>query len=353
MPDPNMQGRTYDEVYGQTVGDPSARVTSQTQYQTPAPAPVAAVTAPPQRSGGKGWIVGLVAVILFFLCIMASIAACSAQFDSLATSSGLSGRSATAAATTDSIGIIDMTGTIQYDGTSCSPEGLSSLLERAESDPHIRGVVLRVDSGGGTATAGEEMAIAVREFSKPIVVSSASMNASAAYEISSQADYILTDKTTTIGSIGVAMQVTDLSGLYEMLGIEVTDIVSAESKDSTYGNRPLTEEELAWYQRMVDQICVDFIQTVAEGRDMTYEEVEALANGLPYTGIDAVDNGLADEIGTLDDAILCASELAGSKDALPSIYLTSNATSVMDLLDILGATAKQSASSAGTMMKAQ
>src|SRR5699024_726948 len=114
----------------------------------------------------------------------------------------------------DAVGVIDIDGAIQYDGTVCSPEGLKEQLDRAADNPHIKAVVLRVDSGGGTATAGEEMSTYVREFSeetgKPVVVSSASMNASAAYEISSQADYIFTAKTTAIGAIGTAMQITDL-----------------------------------------------------------------------------------------------------------------------------------------------
>ena len=133
----------------------------------------------------------------------------------------------------------------------------------------MKAIVLRVNSGGGTATAGEEMTSYLKDFSKPVVVSSASMNASAAYEISSQADYIFTAKTTSIGAIGTAMQITDLSGLYEKLGIRIDDITSADSKDSSYGNRPLTEEERAYYQDMVDQINETFIETVAEGRSMS------------------------------------------------------------------------------------
>ena len=154
-----------------------------------------------------------------------------------------------------------------------APRASKAQLDRAEQNPHIKAVVLRVNSGGGTATAGEEMAEYLREFSKPVVVSSASINASAAYEISSQADYIFTAKTTSIGAIGTVMQVTDLSGLMEKLGISVDNIASADSKDSSYGTRPLTEEERAYYQAMVDQINESFIETVAQGRGMDVEAV--------------------------------------------------------------------------------
>ncbi len=106
------------------------------------------------------------------------------------------------------------------------------------------------------------------------------------------------------------MQITDLSGLLSMLGIDVDVITSSDSKDSSYGYRPLTESEREYYQRMIDQINQTFIETVAEGRSMDIEQVRTLATGLSYTGIDAVANGLADAIGTREDAIAKAAELA-------------------------------------------
>ncbi len=355
MTDTNASNSSYDEAYAQPTpiqqhgSAPSALGQSVPVALSASPYPPAAV----KRSSGKGWIVALIAVILLFIAIMTGIFSCSSQVNAIASSSGLTSESTQMHATTDSIAIIELSGTIQYDGTSCSPEGLKSLLDQAEEDPRIKGVVLRVNSGGGVATAGEEMTGYVREFSKPIVVSSASTNASAAYEISSQADLIFTEKTSMLGSIGVAMQVTDLSGLYDMLGIKVTDIVSSESKDSTYGNRALTEEERAWYQHMVDQICEEFINTVADGRDMTYEEVKELANGLPFTGIDAVENRLADRIGGLEEAVEAASKMAGYSTSLSTIDLTASPSSMMDLLDILGAQAKQASSESSAIAKAQ
>ena len=177
----------------------------------------------------------------------------------------------------------------------------------------------------------------MRDFSKPVVVSSASMNASAAYEISSQADYIYTAETTAIGSIGTAMQITDYSGLLEKLGIRIDNITSAESKDSTYGDRALSEEERAYYQSLVDQINATFIEKVeyvAAGRNMTEEEVRALATGLTFTGIDAVENGLADEIGTLEDAVEMAAMLGGAYE-YDTVYLQSSGADWGSLLDLM------------------
>lgn len=289
-----------------------------------------ATVASPRRS--RAWIVALVAVVLAFVLMAMGIHSCTTV---LSPSPGSASTSdAVDALGQDAIAVITVNGTIQYDGSASSPEGLKALLDEAEDSSRVRAVVLRVDSGGGTATAGEEMAGYLRDFSKPVVVSSASTNASAAYEISSQADYIYVAKTTAIGSIGTVMQITDTSELMDMLGINVQDIVSSGSKDSSYGTRPLTDEERAYYQKMVDQINETFIQNVASGRGMSVEEVRALATGLPFTGLDAVENGLADEIGTKEDAVDKAADLAGVTDyTVIDLELDSDDLSMM--LDLL------------------
>lgn len=294
------------------------------------PAMYAPAPAPQKKS--RAWIVALVAVVLVFALLAMAMQSCTSLFASSmgSTSQGTS----LDALTQDAVAVIAIDGTIQYDGTASSPEGLKALLDEAEENPHVKAVVLRVDSGGGTSTAGEEMSGYVRDFSKPIVVSSASVNASAAYEISSQADYIYTAKSTSIGSIGVALQITDTSELMDMLGIRIENITSSDSKDSSYGNRALTDEERAYYQRMVDQINEDFIQTVAEGRGMGVEEVRSLATGLPFTGTDAVENGLADEIGTREDAIAKAAELAGIS-AYTVVDLQPESDDLYAMLDLL------------------
>ena len=299
----------------------------------------------PQKKS-RGWIVALVLIVCLFAFTAFCVAMCTSSVNSL----GAKGGSSLDSLDGDAIAIINIDGTIQYDGTACSPEGLKELLDEAEDNEHIKAVVLRVNSGGGTATAGEEMAEYVRQFAevKPIVVSSASINASAAYEISSQADYIYVAKSTEIGAIGTAMQLTDISGLLDMLGVNMEVITSADEKDSSYGYRPLTDQERAEYQRMVDQINDVFVENVADGRGMSIDEVRKLATGMPFTGIDAVENGLADEIGTREDAIDKAAELAGITDyTTTDLYfsdydlsslaylLGQTDTSVEDLIDLL------------------
>ena len=299
-----------------------------------------------------GWIVAIVIVVCLFGFLAFCVKSCADSMSSISTLStasdyGIGGLSK------DAIAVLDIDGTIQYDGTACSPEGLKELLDAAEGNENVKALVLRVNSGGGTATAGEEMATYLKQFKKPVVVSSASINASAAYEISSQADYIYVAKSTEIGAIGTAMQLTDLSGLLDKLGVNMEVLTSSDSKDSTYGFRPLTDEEREYYQKMINQINDTFIQAVAEGRHMQVEDVRKLATGLIFTGIDSVENGLADEIGTREDAIAKAAELAGVSDyttcdlKLPSYDLGSLSTllgeqraSADDLLALLGDAAR-------------
>lgn len=345
QPIPNVmqdQGGFSDSRPAQRPAQPAPQPMTGTNAPRPNDVPptmnhAQGAAAQTRRSNGIAWPIAVViAVALLCTAIVFSTVSCSSTINGALGSVGF-GAPETVEDSSPKIGVISIASSIAYDGSECSPTGLNKLLDKAEADDSIKGVILWVNSGGGTATAGEEMAAAVKEFSKPIVVVSGATNASAAYEISSQADKIFVGKTTAIGSIGVVLQVTDLSGLYEKLGIKVDNITSTDSKDATYGNRPLTEEERAWYQGIVDQINEDFVKTVAEGRDMTIDDVKELANGLTYTGTDAVENGLADEIGYLDDAISYLSEICGYTTPLKAhaLYLASSA-SLTDLISILG-----------------
>lgn len=313
----------------------------------PLPPSMAPAAPQPAASGGRGWVVALVAVVLLAVVCLVGIFSCSSTLTAL--SDPFSGPSSSQAPlASDAIGIIELDGSIAYDGSLCSPEGLKAQLDRAEANDHIKAVVLRVNSGGGTATAGEEMAAYVRDFPKPVVVSSAAINASAAYEISSQADYIYVAQTTSIGSIGTALQVTNVGELLEKLGISVENITSADSKDASYGTRPLTEEERAYYQAMVDQINGTFIKAVAEGRGMSEAEVRKLATGLPFTGIDAVGNGLADELGSLEDAVAKAASLAGSGTD-ETVYLYASPSNISSLLDLMSESRNDGRASLGAL----
>ena len=216
-------------------------------------APSAAAVAAKPLSSKKGNAPLLVTVLLLVLLIVAGVGSCVSG--SAANSSSIS--------LGDRVAVITLDGTIQYDGSACSPEGFKMLLDEAANDPSIKAVVLRVNSGGGTATAGEEMTEYLKDFEKPVVVSTAAINASAAYEISSQADYIFAAQSSEVGSIGTIIELMYYSDLMGMLGINIDTISSAESKDSSYGIRELSDEEREHYQQMVDEINQMFIANVA------------------------------------------------------------------------------------------
>lgn len=301
------QSQGHAQPQAQAQPAPNAHAPYATPQQ-PASAPAS------EKKKSRGWIVAIVVVVALLIVLLVSITSCTSMVKSIVGPSS-SGIEITNDA--NSVAVIDIDGTIQYDGTSNSPEGFKQLLDEAADDDNTIAVVLRVNSGGGTATAGEEMATYLKEFredtGKPVVVSSASLNASAAYMISSQADAIFVARTTEIGAIGTAMQSTDFSGLLEKLGISVDNITSSESKDSSYGTRPLTEEERAYYQSMVDEINEVFIEIVADGRGKSVSWARSMATGMVFTGQTAVKNGIADEIGTLEDACAYAAKLAGAR----------------------------------------
>lgn len=279
-----------------------------------------------QQKRGMGWLFGLILVLLLLGAAAFGIYSCAGFFG---------GNVLSAPPHDESIAVIEMDGSIAYDGSVCSPDVFNGFLKQAEADSRIRAVVIRVNSGGGTAAAGEEMSKALADFEKPVVVSTAAINASAAYEITSQADYIYVAAASEVGGIGTAIELMDYSRLMDMLGIDAQVITSADSKDSSYGLRPLTEAEIEHYQHMVDQINTTFIERVAAGRNMSIDSVRALATGLTYTGIDAVQNGLADEIGTRDDALSKAAQLAG----LSSYYvyeMVQTKSGIEDITELLG-----------------
>ncbi len=289
-------------------------------------APSAAAVAAKPLSSKKGNAPLLVTVLLLVLLIVAGVGSCVSG--SAANSSSIS--------LGDRVAVITLDGTIQYDGSACSPEGFKMLLDEAANDPSIKAVVLRVNSGGGTATAGEEMTEYLKDFEKPVVVSTAAINASAAYEISSQADYIFAAQSSEVGSIGTIIELMDYSDLMGMLGINIDTISSAESKDSSYGIRELSDEEREHYQQMVDEINQMFIANVAEGRGVSERKVaNEWANGLTWTGITAQKMGLVDEIGTLEDACDKAAELAGCGDSYETTELYFATSGIENLLGSL------------------
>lgn len=190
---------------------------------------------------------------------------------------------------------------------------LARQLRQLRQDDEVKAVVLRVNSPGGSATASEvilrEIQL-VREAGKPVVVSMGNVAASGGYWIASQADAILAQPTTITGSIGVYGIFLNLEELGTKVGVNWDGVKTGELADIFSSTRPKTEAELAILQRSVDAIYDSFLDRVAEGRDLTRPAVAELAQGRVWSGQAALDLGLVDELGGVNDAIATAADLA-------------------------------------------
>ena len=194
-----------------------------------------------------------------------------------------------------------------------SPRLVREYLIMAERDSGVKAVVLRIDSPGGSAAASQEIASSIRRFKedtgKPVIISMGDIAASGGYYISAYADRIIANPSTLTGSIGVISQFIYIEGLLEKLGLELEIVKTGKHKDM--GIWPLTDEQRQIMQDITDDLYSQFVATVAEGRDLPVERVTEMATGQLYTGTQALDLGLVDQLGGLDTAIDIAASLAG------------------------------------------
>lgn len=191
---------------------------------------------------------------------------------------------------------------------------LAAQIAEARRDDGIKAVVLRVNSPGGSALASEvvwrEMELC-REV-KPVVVSMGSVAASGGYYISAPADVILADRTTQTGSIGVFGMVLNLEKtLRDKLGITVDAVRTSPAADMGNLARPLSAAERNFLQGQVERTYSTFVEHVAQGRNMTFEQVDAIGQGRVWLGVEAERNGLVDGFGGIMDAIALAVDRAG------------------------------------------
>jgi protease-4 len=190
---------------------------------------------------------------------------------------------------------------------------LSRELRKLRQDKNVRAVVLRVNSPGGSAASSEVVQREVRLLrrEKPVVVSMGSYAASGGYWISAYADRIFAEPTTITGSIGVFGMQFDVQRLADSLGVTFDRVKTGRFADAMTVSRPKTPEEMAVLQRMVDWIYGEFLAKVAEGRNLPPDKVAAIAQGRVWSGADALEHGLVDELGGLDAALAYAAGKAG------------------------------------------
>jgi len=228
----------------------------------------------------------------------------------------------------DKIAVIPLTGTIAsqeaslFFGSTITPALVREQLGKAEKDVTVKAIVLRIESPGGAVAPCQQILAEVERVkeTRPIVVSMENMAASGGYYISTKADRIVALPGTLTGSIGVISQIPNVEGLYEKLGIKMQTFKGGKYKDMYSGLRELTPEEAEIMQRMTDEYYEQFVEVVAEGRGLSKEDVRNLATGQLYTGTEAKNLGLIDELGGLDTAIDLAVELAGVESPVVEYY---------------------------------
>lgn len=226
------------------------------------------------------------------------------------------------------IAVIPLSGTITiensslFPGSAITPELVRDYLAKAEQDKSVKAIVFRIESPGGEIAPCQEILWEIERVgeTKTVVVSMGGTAASGGYYISTKADKIVALPTTMTGSIGVISQIMNIEGLLEKLGIEIETFKGGQYKDMYRGFREMTREEEEIMQGMIDEYYELFIEVVAEGRGLNKEEVRNLATGQIYSGTEAKELGLIDELGDLDTAINLTAEIAGIEDPIVEYY---------------------------------
>jgi len=218
---------------------------------------------------------------------------------------------------TPSIAVIIGEGEVSKDGEELSSEKLCKLFSKVRKDKHIKAVVFRINSPGGSALASEEIwrEVMLTQKKKKVFVSMGDVAASGGYYIATPADRIFAEPTTITGSIGVFGMIPYTGKMLEnKLGITF-DRVQTHDHAVMSSNRKLTTQELSMVQTEVNGIYSQFLQRVADGRKMTKERVNQLARGRVWSGSDALERGLVDQLATLPEVIAFAKQEIKSKEA--------------------------------------
>lgn len=218
----------------------------------------------------------------------------------------------------------------------------AEIIEDVRKDSTVKAVVLRVNSPGGSVMASEKIKAEIGLLKKrgvPVIASYGDYAASGGYWISAGCDKIYSNASTLTGSIGVFSMIPDISGtLKDKLHVNITPVNSNKHADMYGMMRPLDKAEVDYMQASVERIYDKFTALVAEGRDMTVEDVDAIAQGRVWTGAEALQIGLVDEIGTIEDAITYAAFCIDGVSSLDDVQVTAYPkpmTAVEELLETL------------------
>jgi protease-4 len=204
-----------------------------------------------------------------------------------------------------------------FGNSSAGGDTIAAALREAAADDSVSAIVLRVDSPGGSVTGSETVwreVNRVRDGGKPVVASMGAVAASGGYYVSMGADAIVANPGTITGSIGVVTGKLVARELKDRLGVGSDSLRTNENADAWSIDKPFTEEQHARVEAEADLFYTDFVERVGQGRKLSVEAVEAVARGRVWTGADALERGLVDELGGLRTAITRAKVLAGLEE---------------------------------------
>ena len=232
-------------------------------------------------------------------------------------------------------GVKNAIGIIELKGVIASPEKTMRQLVNFVENDRIKAVVVRIDSPGGTVGAAQELfrQIKITNKTKPVVASMGSVAASGGYYAALGAEKIVASPGTLTGSIGVILKFPNLEKIFEKIGYKNEVVKSGNLKDLGSSSRTLTQEERDILQQLLDNVHNQFINDIVSSRELSENEVRNLADGRIFSGEQAQQLGLIDELGNFYDAVLLAAELAGMSTQKPELYYPEdNDFSVLSLL---------------------
>lgn len=224
---------------------------------------------------------------------------------------------------------------LPFGNSSAGGDTIAAALREAAANDDVSAIVLRVDSPGGSVTGSETVwreVNRVRDGGKPVVASMGAVAASGGYYVSMGADAIVANAGTITGSIGVVTGKLIARELKDRLGVGSDAVRTNPNADAWSMNQPFTDEQHAHVEAEADLFYTDFVDRVAKGRKMTVEAVDAIARGRVWTGADALERGLVDELGGLRTAITRAKVLAGLEPDADVRVVGYPGSSFMDLL---------------------
>ncbi|MEJ2683130.1 MAG: signal peptide peptidase SppA [Candidatus Sulfobium sp.] len=222
---------------------------------------------------------------------------------------------------------------VRLEGPITGSKKIIDELKEYARDRSVKAIVLRIDSPGGAVAPSQEIYEEVRRTAarKKVVVSMGSVAASGGYYIASAATRIVADPGTLTGSIGVIMEIPNVEGLMNKIGLKTEIIKSGKNKDIGTPFRAMKPEERKILQGVMDNVHEQFIRAVAKGRKMKIEDVRKIADGRVFTGEQALKIGLVDQLGSLEDSVRTAARLAGISGE-PQVVEKTGKFSFLDIL---------------------